>query len=729
MKKPVAKSKTHAGFFLEIGCEEIPACMIPKALQELKVLLEKYLGAAALIAQAKIEVLGAPRRLVAQIDSVLLRQADTEKEITGPIKSVAYDAEGAPTRAALGFAAKQGVPVEKLYLRTTPRGDFLAAKQVILGRPAKGILSEVLPRIIQEIPWPKNMRWSANSSGAGQGAPEARFIRPVRWIVAVLGGRVVPFEFGGVHAGNNSSGHRFLGSARIAVSGAADCRARLRRNFVLVDPAERRAKIERELAQLTEKIGLRLHPDAGLLDQVVYLNEFPTAILGDFDSAFLALPREILITVMRDHQKYFAVERRNGALAPHFLAVINLHRDPGGKIQRGHERVLRARFADARFFWDADLKCRLADNFAKLEHVIYESKLGSYAQKVERMRALAAWLVKQCAVTTTAAAPEPSFSASAVDRAAALAKCDLVTSMVREFPELQGIIGGLYARAQGEPQEIAEAVYDHYRPLGLEDDIPRNLTGCAVALADKLDALAGCFAVGRIPSGSSDPFALRRAATGIVKIVLERKLSLSLHAAIHAAFQALHKQHAALKATPPAEKQLAAFILDRARFVFQQRLGSAYDEINAVFASGADDLLDAADRLAALRALRPTTNFEPLAAAFKRIRNIIEKAGPPAAWRAAEIDPELFREAEETALHSAADEVARDAAAHRRARHYREALARISSLRPVVDRFFDHVLVMADDEPIRRNRLTLLDHLLKEFSTIADFSEIVTEGK
>ena len=725
------KSKTHADFFLEIGCEEIPAWMIPKALQELKVLLEKYLGAAGLIEGAQIETLGGPRRLAAQIDSLLLRQADTEKEITGPMKSVAYDATGAPTKAAQGFAAKQGVPVEKLYIRSTPRGEYVAAKQLTPGRPASEILREALPRVIQEIPWPKNMRWSASASavgsatGTGGGAP--RFIRPVRWIVALLGGHVVPFIFGEVRAGNKTSGHRFLGREGIPVSGGVDYVAKLRKYFVLVDPAERRAKIDKELSKLTEKIGLRIRADAGLLDLVTYLNEYPTAILGNFDAGFLELPREILITVMRDHQKYFAVERKNGALAPHFAAIINLDRDRAGRIQRGHERVLRARFADARFFWDADLKCRLADNFEKLSHVVYESKLGTYAAKVERMRAIAAWLAKHWSVAASGAGLP--LDASAVDRAVALAKCDLVTNMVREFTELQGIVGGLYARVHGESEEIANAIYDHYRPLSLEDAIPRNLAGCVVAIADKLDALAGCFAVGRIPSGSSDPFALRRAATGIAKILLERRLPLSLHAAIHAAFQSLHKQNPTLKATASLEKQLGDFALDRARFVFQQKHGFAYDEINAVFAAGADDLVDAADRLAALKALRLTTNFEPLAAAFKRIRNIIEKAGPPDNWRAAEINPALFGEEAESALHFAAGEVARDAAEHKQARHYREALVRISSLRPVVDRFFDGVLVMADDEAIRKNRLTLLANLLKEFSTIADFSEIVTERK
>ena len=731
------KTKTHGEFFFEIGCEEIPAWMIPKALQELKVLLEKYLAAAGLLDGATVQVLGGPRRLAASIDAVLLHQQDTEKEITGPVKAVAFDAAGVATKAAQGFAAKQGVPVDQLYIRSTPRGEYVAAKQVTPGRAALEVLREVLPRVMQEISWPKNMRWTSGAgathaaaslaSGAAAAEKEAtwavgaavpRFIRPVRWIVALLDGRVIPFTFADVRSGNKTNGHRFLGREGILVSGAGNYRSRLKSNFVLVDPAERLARITADLQKLMEKGGLCIHPDAGLLNLVTHLNEFPSALLGNFDPGFLDLPREILITVMRDHQKYFAVEKKGGSLAPHFVAIINLDRDRAGQIQHGHERVLRARFADARFFWDADLKCRLADNLEKLKQVVYESKLGTYFAKVERMRAISAWLVKHAA---------PSCSTSTVDRAAELAKCDLVSGMVREFPELQGIVGGLYARAQGELEEVADAVYDHYRPLSLDEEIPRNLTGCVVALADKLDALAGCFAVGRIPSGSSDPFALRRAATGIVKIVLERRLMLSLHGAIQAAFRALHEQNAAFKISPVLEKQLRDFILDRARFAFQQRLGFAYDEINATFAAGADDLLDAADRLVALRAIRRTPDFEPLAVAFKRIRNIIEKAGTAEIGKVEQFDPAMLTEDAEKALYAAAQEVARKAAEHKENRRYRQALENISSLRPAVDRFFDKVMVMAEDPAVRKNRLTLLAGLLKEFSTIADFSEIVTE--
>jgi glycyl-tRNA synthetase beta chain len=703
-------------FLLEIGCEEIPAGMITRAAEELRVTLEKYLTTERLLDGARLEAFGAPRRLVVLGRALRLRQPDVSREITGPPRSVVYDSVGRPTKAAESFAAKQGVPVAKLYVVSTPRGEQVAAKQVVRGRTAAEILSEILPRAALGISWPRSMYWT------GVGGP--RFIRPIRWIVALLGGKALRFELAGVRSGRHSMGHRFLGDARIPVRGVRDYEGKLKANFVLARPGVRRKKIEREIRALPARRGLRAHDDPALLELVTYLNEYPTVILGDFDSSYLSLPEEILITVMRDHQKYFAVERRDGELAPHFLAVINLDRDRSGQVRAGHERVLRARFADARFFWEADQKCRLADYLPKLEQVIYESSLGSYGDKVERMRWLARWLAEQWFSSGIHQA-----HVSEADRAAELAKCDLATDMVREFTELQGIVGGLYAKSQGEPEEVAWAVYDHYRPVGLDDPIPRNLTGCAVALADKLDSLVGCFAVGLVPSGSSDPFALRRAALGVVKIILERRLPMSLSAAISAAAKALATHAPKIELPAGVQKQVLDFILERARYILRERAGFAYDEVNATLAGGADDLVDAVRRLEALKLIRRTKNFEPLATSFKRIRKILEKAGPPEAWRLPAVRTELFREAAEKELYGEARRAARQSSEHKRAGNYREALQVVAELRPVVDRFFDEVLVMAEEESVRKNRLTLLAELLREFSTIADFSELGAEEK
>jgi glycyl-tRNA synthetase beta chain len=719
VKAPAANpGKLFGDFLFEIGCEEIPAGMIAKAAVELKAILERHFVSNGLLeersAASSIETFGAPRRLTAIAWKVRLKQEDVTREITGPPKSVAFDSVGEPTRAAESFASKQGIPLSKLTIVNTPKGEYVAVVQVVLGRPAAQILSEALPQAIQEIAWPRSMYWTH--------AKGPRFIRPIRWIVALLDGKVIPFKFAGVQSGNYTEGHRFLGKQHIPLSGPDDYDLKLKKHFIISRPQERRGKIENEIRALSSRRGLRAHEDKDLLELVTYLNEYPTVISGDFDSSFLELPDEILVTVMRDHQKYFALESRNGELAPHFLAVINLAKDAKGLVRQGHERVLRARFADARFFWETDQKAKLGDYLPKLAAVTYESRLGSYRDKVERMRALARWLAEQW---FSAGVNEADVAGS--DRAAELAKCDLVTEMVREFTELQGIVGGLYARAQGEPDEIAWAIYDQYKPLGLDDPIPRNLTGCAVALADKLDSLVACFAVGAVPTGSSDPFALRRAALGIVKMILERELPLSLSAAISAAARALKEHAPKIEASEAVQKQVLEFLLERARYILRERRGFAYDEINAAFAAGADDLVDAAERVSALKAIRTTKNFPPLAASFKRIRNILEKSAGSKDRTQTGVRQELLKEAAELQLQTAAQRIGEEATRRKKEKKYRQALEKISELRPAVDFFFDKVLVMHEDENIRRNRIALLGGLLKEFSTIADFSELGAE--
>ncbi len=505
----------RAELLIEIGCEEIPAGMLPRAEEDLRSGIEKLLTAENLADGVTVESFSAPRRLTAWARGLRTKQADVVSEVTGPPKSVAYDSVGAPTRAAVSFAEKQGIGLHDVYLIQTPKGEYLAAKQTKRGRTAEQILCEILPRVIHDLYWPKTMTWT--------GLQGARFIRPVRWLVGIFDGKPLKFSFARLTGGTETSGHRFLGASKIRVKDFPDYEKKLRANGVIVRAAARREKVEKELAALAKQGNYKVHEDAGLLKLVSYLNEYPTVIEGKFDPSFLSLPDEILITVMRGHQKYFAVEKRGGELAPSFLAVINLDKDPKGLTRSGHERVLRARFADAQFFWQSDQKCRLADYLPKLERVTYESRLGSYRDKVERVRAIARWLAEQWFNLGLVQA-----HVAEADRAAELAKCDLATEMVREFTELQGVVGGLYAKAQGEPEEVADAIYDHYRPVGLDDPVPRNLTGCAVAIADKLDSVVGCFAVGVVPSGSSDPFALRRAALGIVKIVLEKKLPISL---------------------------------------------------------------------------------------------------------------------------------------------------------------------------------------------------------
>jgi glycyl-tRNA synthetase beta chain len=691
----------------EIGCEEIPAGMVAKAADDLKSYIEKVLTAESIGTGVTVETFGGPRRLTVWAQNLPRKQTDVTSEVTGPPKSVAYDSVGEPTRAAVSFAEKQSVALHEVFLVRTPKGEYLAAKQVKRGRTTEQILGDILPRAVHDLAWPRSMTWT--------GLDSPRFIRPIRWIVAVLDGKPLKVTSAGIVAGDTTRGRRFLGAQSIRVRNFAEYEKKLRANGVIVRPAERHAKIEKELAAQTKAAGLRLHADATLLDLVIYLNEFPTVILGSFDPAFLSLPDEILITVMRDHQKYFALEKRGGELAPAFLAVINLAKDPKGLVRAGHERVLRARFADAQFFWAADQKCRLADYLPKLEKITYESRLGSYRDKVERIRAIARWLSEQWFNLGMIQA-----HVADADRAAELAKCDLATEMVREFTELQGIVGGLYARAQGEADDVADAIYDHYRPVGLDDPIPRNLIGCAVALADKLDSIVGCFAVGLVPTGSSDPYALRRAALGVVKIILDKKLPVSLSSAVGAAAKVLLTSPP--KKGPKQEAQILDFILDRARYVFRERAGYGYDEVSAVFRAGADDLLDAEKRLAALRSIRKSKNFEPLAVSFKRIRKILEKSNVKSDGLSPQ--PDLFESEAERELFTAGRAAAAKVQTEKRAGHYEQALERIAGLRKAIDRFFDEVMVMAENEAVRKNRLALLAELLREFTTVADFSEL-----
>jgi glycyl-tRNA synthetase beta chain len=711
----VAPEEKRVELLFEVGCEEIPAGMLPKAEEELRTNIEKLLTAENLFDGVTVETFSAPRRLTAWVRGLLAKQADVESEVTGPPKAVAYDSVGAPTRAAQSFAERQRVHVSDLFLTQTPKGEYLAAKQIKLGRTAEQVLTAVLPRAVHDLAWPRTMTWTSLEG--------ARFIRPVRWIVAILDGKPMKLSVAGIPAGRTTRGHRFIGSSAIQVSNFLDYEKKLRANGVIIRPAIRQQKIASELEAYAKRGNYRIHEDAALLKLVAYLNEYPTVIQGNFDPAFLSLPDEILVTVMRGHQKYFAVEKKNEELAPHFLAVINVDRDSKGLIRARHERVLRARFADAQFFWQSDQKCRLADYLPKLERVTYESRLGSYRDKVERIRAIARWLTEQWFNLGIVHA-----HVAEADRAAELAKCDLATEMVREFTELQGVVGGLYARAQGESDEVADAVYDHYRPVGLEDPIPRNLTGCAVALADKLDSVVGCFAVGVVPTGSSDPYALRRAALGIVKIILEKRLPVSLSLAIGAAAKALLTHKPKRGVTPDQEAQVLDFLLDRAKFVFREREGFGYDEVSAVFRAGADDLVDAQKRLVALKAIRKSKNFEPLAVSFKRIRKILEKAGV-APGNGHQVKPELFESTAERELHSAVRAAAAKVQTQKRAGKYQEALEVIAGLRKAVDQFFDGVMVMAENEAVRNNRLSLLAELLREFTTVADFSEIGGEER
>ena len=646
-------------FLLEIGVEEIPDWMIVPALNGLQDAFQTLLNGHGLGGMVT-SVDATPRRLVLRAEGLNPRQEDSQELLLGPPKS-------AGPGAAAGFAKKMGVTPADLGVETTPKGDYLSFRKQTKGRDTRDILAETLPALILKIYFPKTMYWN------GKGTE--RFIRPIRWIVALLGHEIVPFQIGPVHSANHTQGHRVFGRKSIVVTNG-NLEEELRANAVIVSAQERRERIETQIASLLDGKGLRMRPDESLMHTLVYLTEWPTPILGSFEPQYLPLPREILVTVMRHHQKYFSVEHADGSLAPHFLAVMNTDCDPEGLIQHGNERVLRARFNDARFFYDVDRKTRLEDRVAALAHVTFQAKVGSYLEKTHRV----VELVKQFGGDVHA------------QRAAYLAKADLGTEMVKEFTDLQGIIGGLYAKAQGEPEAVSQAIYDHYRPLSMEGEIPRTLAGRLLSVADKWDTLASCFNAGLIPSGSKDPFALRRAAQGIVRILVEGQLALPL-------------------ATP--NEALRDFMRDRVEYYFRDVRGFKYDEVRACMSVGWEDAVDLAARLERVQAIRSTPDFEPLAASFKRIKNILTQADFAARQP---IDEALLEDGPERDLYT------------ENLKRQGEAIeARIAALRPKVDLFFDKVLVNAKEEAVRRNRLTLLSTLLTEFSTIADFSEIVTE--
>jgi glycyl-tRNA synthetase beta chain len=576
-----------------------------------------------------------------------------------------------------------GVAVAELSTIQTPKGEYYSFSRHVPGRKTADVLADALPPLFGRIYFPKTMYWTGNGG--------LRFIRPVRWVVCLLGDAVVPFQIAGVTSGNVTRGHRLLGSPSVAVT-IPDYEHKLRENGVILSAAARRKRIEIGVAALVRSSNA-VQPDPLLLNTLVYLTEFPTPIRGVFEAGYLALPSEILTTVMRHHQRYFSIMDSAGRLAPEFIAVMNTDADPEGLVRQGNERVLRARFNDARFFWDVDQRRPLGDRLEDLKNVTFQAKLGSYYEKTQRNVALAREIAQKTG------APVASC-----ERAALLAKCDLTTEMVKEFTELQGVVGGLYANAAGEPAEIWRAVYEHYAPAGMEDPIPSTITGQVVALADKIDTLRGCFDIGLIPTGSRDPFALRRAAQGVVKILVEGGLSIPL------------------SDVAAGNAQLHEFLLDRARYYFKDVRGFAYDEVNAVFSAGAEDLTGVERRLEAIKAVRPTENFEPLAASFKRIQNILVQAD---FREGGAVDEALLEPGPEAELHGQFVRLREAVDAHRSSGDYRGALEAIASIRPGVDTFFDKVLVNAQDERVRRNRLLLLNRLLSEFSTIADFSEIV----
>ncbi len=710
-------------FLLEVGTEEIPARMIAAAQDELRRRVGELLQRERLAPSGQVSELDTPRRLAVLATGIPSAQPDVTEQLTGPSVNVAFK-DGQPTPAAQAFAKKACVDVTALERLTTAKGEYLAAKVTKKGRSAADILAESLPKEIGSIYWPKNMYWRKTSE---------RFVRPVRWLVAMLDDQVVPLEFDGVRAGNQSRGHRILTKAYVQISRAGADYVEALRSAKVLGRAEREHQIRKALDAAARTVpGARWREDKTLLDTVVNLTEWPSAILGSFDPEFLELPEEVLVTVMRDHQKYFALEGPDGKLLPHFLAVLNTDGDPQGLIRHGNERVLRARFNDARFFWQTDQKHPLRDRLSWLRNVTFQKDLGSYYEKTMRVQRLCSWAcetIKQGGLTV-----RPGV----VHKAACLAKTDLTTELVKEFTELQGIVGGLYARVQvldkGMPdatrQLIAQTIYDQYKPESAEDSSPSTIEGAVLSIGDKADTIAGMFALGLQPTGSKDPFALRRQANGIVKTIAEHKLPLSI-SQVFAIARDTYRGSAAEKKFKDSnyEESIRAFFRERLEFHLRDQLGYSYDVVNAVLAAAADDVVDTIARAEAVKSVLSLPEFLAVAAASKRIRNILKQAAEKK-FTIADHFRDLPESSQEEKLLAAY--VERNSARieqFRQAKDYSGALHLLATAREPVDAFFDKVMVMVDNELVRANRLALLQRLSKEFSTIADFSEIVTEGK
>jgi glycyl-tRNA synthetase beta chain len=710
-------------FLWEIGCEEIPASWLVRLIAELKERVEKELSSLGLEPRT-VESFGTCRRLVVHVHRLADRQADRVEQLTGPPLKIARDSEGAWTKAALGFASKNGIEPDALSILETPKGEYVGFEKKVKGQKTLHLLPGVMATVLRGTSFPKFMNWDACLDD-GKGA--FPFGRPIRWMLSLYGEKVVPFEIRvlsgpPVRSGRKSRGHRFLGpkgskaGRPFAVSSLKELERNLLEHYVILDPAKRRERLLNEIAKLERKAKSKcargLDPDL-----VAHLVEWPGAVLGSYPKEFMSLPDEVRHTVLIHHQHYFPLEGK-----PSFIAVTNMARDSEGHIRRGSERVVVARLRDAKFFWTEDLKTPLVDRARALEGVSFHEKLGSYRNKTNRLVPLAAWI-----------ALEAGARDAPVRRAAMLAKCDLTSGMVGEFPELQGIMGGLYAREQGEPEPVWKAVYSQYLPQGLDEEegFPSNREGAVVALADKIDSLAAMFAVGVVPTGSRDPFALRRAALGAIRILLESGSRLSFPIEItpnDLLTEALRIVRDELgPRSEPAEKALEEkaraslldFFAERLRFVLSRSF--RYDELNAVFALGALDrpIGDLVERLHALSALRGSEDFLALSAAFKRVGNILSGQEP------GEVDPEMFYEEHEKDLFRELEAVRPQAEDSIREARYREALRVLSGLRKPVDRFFEEVLVMAEDEKLRANRLALLKSLQDLFSRVADLSQIV----
>lgn len=689
-----------ASLLVEIGTEELP----PRALRRLGAEFAGGLHAALVGARlanddGHYKWYATPRRLAAWVAEVGARQPDSTAERRGPSIAAAFDADGKPTPAAQGFARSCGVDISALERIRTEKGEWLAHRQRETGAPASTLIPACIERAIKQLPIPKRMRWSDL---------EAEFVRPVHWLVVLHGSETVEAEILSVRSGAVTRGHRFLCREPVALTHADEYeQALLARGSVVPDFEARKQRVERQVNELAESNGGTLRADADLIEQVAGLVEWPTALIGEFDAGFLQMPEEVLVSSMRDHQKYFSLYDRAGALLPRFITVSNIEGGPTDRIRRGNERVLRARLADARFFWDSDRKTPLAEQGTRLGQVLFHRKLGTVADKAARLEILG-----------RSVAAETDADPGMCERAARLIKADLVTDMVGEFPDLQGIMGRYYALNDGESQEVAQACSDHYLPRVSGDVLPASPVAVVMALVDRIDTLVGIFAAGEEPTGDKDPFALRRAALAVLRLLIERELDLELRPLLDRAAVVLRDSGAVDELDGGVVDRVEAFILDRLRAYYSDQ-GFSADEVASVAASAPARPLDFDRRLRAVAGFRRLDSAANLAAANKRIGNILRRAEDAVPDQ---FDVRLLVEDAEKKLAARMMELDSDIRVEFGALRYERGLEQLASLREPVDRFFDEVMVMVDDAPLRRNRLALLQSLHRMFLMVADIS-------
>jgi glycyl-tRNA synthetase beta chain len=680
-------------FLLEIGTEEIPSRFIDPALENMKALFAGLLAAGRIPFRGDMKAFGTPRRLVLYVPDMDERQADVSKEVVGPPKRVAFDAEGKPTKAATVFAEKNGVPVEALTIKTTDKGEYVAARLDEKGGDTAAWLKQALPGFILSIPFPKSMRWMDK---------DIRFARPIHWILSLWGGAVVDFELGGIRSGNVSRGHRFMSPGAFLVRDFKSYSSQAEPNFVVIDPAVRRQRIVKQTQELAASMNGTVLEDAGLADEVANLVEYPVAVMGNFNKDYLRVPKEVLITAMREHQRYFSVVDVNGNLLPCFITISNTRAEDMETVRAGNERVLAARLSDAAYFFDHDVKQPLADRVEGLKNVTYQEKLGTVYDKSRRVMALAGFLAELFKADKKAA-----------QRAAELCKADLLTGVVGEFPKLQGVMGRHYAFNSGEDPKVADAILEHYLPRFAGDKLPASLEGACVGIADRIDTITGSFSIGLIPSGSEDPYGLRRQSVAILNILLDRGLRLPLTSLVAEActgFGLDRSSKAAMETLDFLRQRLAGMLASE---------GFRSDVVDAALSVGFDDALIAREKVRALDGLRTSEDYQPLVTALKRAGNILPKGF------AGEVRESLLTQDAEKALNTAFIQI-KDLVLEKTAKlDFRGALADIASLRKHVDAFFDTVMVMDKDPEVKANRLALLAGITGLFSRIADFSRLV----